>query len=381
MYSAGKASITEEQELFNWMANGNDEPVKRHIEELVSSYNSNEIVPKVDWEHLYQKILDEKGSLGVEPVGRKMVWRRWAAAAAAILLIGTGYYFLTATHKVQMPVSTIEQPKMNDIAAPNTVNAVITLSNGQKVILDSMGNGMLAVQGTVQIVKLPNGQIVYSGTNKEIQYNTLSNPRGSKAVNIILADGSKVWLNAASSLRYPTAFTGNERNIDITGEAYFEVARHVGMPFIVHKGSTSIKVLGTHFNVNTFDDEKSLKVTLLEGSVNVRNENTKESEVIKPGEQASVSKNGKIELANSVDLTEVTAWKNGLFLFKGDDIEFIMREVSRWYDVKVVFQKQISEKFYAEVTRNTSLSSLLKMLETTKAVKFEIEGNTIIVRS
>lgn len=381
VYSDGKATTEEEQDLFKWVARGEKEaPIKKHIEVLVSSYNFNEVVPTVDWEHLYQNIIEEKNNRNFQPALRKMIWPRWAAAAAVLLILGTGYYFLNTTHKEQKNLSSIEQPKIDDISAPNTVNAVLTLSNGQKVILDSTGNGMLAMQGSVKIVKLANGQIVYQGTNNETQYNTLSNPRGSKVVNVTLADGSKVWLNTASSLRYPTAFRGSERKIEITGEAYFEVAHNPNMPFIVRKGRTTVKVLGTHFNVNAYDDENSMKTTLFEGRVSVRDNSGLQSKVIKPGEQAQVEKNGEIKLANSVDLTNVLAWKNELFSFKDADIESIMREVSRWYDVNVVFEKHVSEKFYVEVSKSTNISSFLQMLEATKAVRFQMKGNTITVR-
>jgi hypothetical protein len=311
-----------------------------------------------------------------------MAWTRWAAAAAVLLLLGTGYYFFTITHhEKQKELTIIDQPKQNDIAPPNTVNAVLTLSNGQKIILDSTGNGTVAMQGSVNVIKLADGQIAYSGTSNEIQYNTLTNPKGSKVISLTLADGSRVWLNTASSLRYPTAFAGKERKVEITGEAYLEVAHNPDMPFIVSKGSTNIKVLGTHFNVNAYDDENSLNVTLLEGSVSVMAAGSSQSKVIKPGEQARVNKKGAIELTNSIDMSEVMAWKNGLFSFKGADIKSVMRQVSRWYDVEVVFEKDIPEKFYAEVPTSTSVSALLNMLEATKAVKFKIEGKTINVMS
>ena len=238
---------------------------------------------------------------------------------------------------------------------------------------------MLAMQGAVKVMKLPDGQIAYHGTGKDVQYNTLNNPRGSRVVGLTLADGSKVWLNAASSLRYPTAFTGKERKVEITGEAYFEVAHNPAMPFVVSKGGTTVRVLGTHFNINAYDDERSLNVTLLEGRVSVGSIAGAPPQVIIPGQQAQVGKSGDIELVNSVDLDEVMAWKNDLFSFKGAGIEGIMRQVSRWYDVDVVFEKQVTEKFYAEVSKATNVSTLLKMLEATKAVQFSIEGKTIRV--
>ncbi len=381
VYSDGRAAKEEERELFKWVASrGKEAPIKKHIEELLSSYNPNDVLPTVDWERLYKNIIEEKNSGNFQPaILRKITWPRWAAAAAVIITLGTGYYFLTNVHKKQKDLSVTELPNINDIAPPSTVNAVLTLSNGQKIILDSTGNGVLAKQGSVNVIKLANGEIAYRGGSSEIQYNTLSNPRGSKVINLVLADGSRVWLNTASSLRYPTSFSGNERKVEITGEAYLEVAHNPAMPFIVSKGNTNIKVLGTHFNVNAYDDESTLNVTLLEGSVSVSAKSDQHPKVIKAGEQAAVNKDGNIEVNYSVDLNDVMAWKNGIFSFKGADMQSLMKEVSRWYDVNVVFEKAIDEKFYAEVSRNTSVSTLLTMLEATKAVHFKIEGRTINV--
>jgi len=380
VYSDGKASAEEKQNLLEWASHrGTEAAIKKHIEELLSSYNSNELVPTVDWEHLYENIVEEKNSRDFQRAFRNMKWHRWAVAAAVLLMLGTGYYFFTTNRKEQRNLSGIGQPKMADIPPPNSVNAVLTLSNGQRIIIDSAGNGMLAKQGSVKVIKLANGEIAYRGSTNEIQYNTLSNPRGSKVVNLVLSDGSRVWLNAASSLRYPTSFSGNERKVEITGEAYLEVAHNPTMPFIVSKGNTSIKVIGTHFNIKAYDDESSLNVTLLKGSVSVTAKGSQQPKVIKPGEQAQVNKNGSIEVSNSVDLNEVMAWKNGVFSFKNADIGRIMREVSRWYDVDVVFEKPVEEKFYAEVSRNIKVSTLLEMLEATKAVHFKIEGRLISV--
>ena len=377
-YSSCKATGEEEQELFVWLAKGNELPIKKHIEKLVSRYNSNELVPSVDWEHLYQRVMEEKNNRGIQPLVRKIGWIRWAAAAAVLLLLGTGYYFFTP-QKVLKGVAGIQQPKTHDIAPPNTVNAVLTLSNGQKIILDSTGNGTVAMQGAVNVIKMADGQIAYQGTSNDIEYNTLSNPRGSKVISLTLADGSKVWLNAESSLKYPTAFAGNERKVEVTGEAYFEVAHNAHMPFTVSKGETRVQVLGTHFNVNAYDDESSVNVTLLEGSVSLTTINKQQPTLIKPGEQASIDENGRIHLSDKVDMEEVMAWKNGLFSYKGADIETIMRQISRWYNVDVVFEKPVKEKFYAEAPRNTSVLALLKMLEATKAVHFKIGEKTISV--
>ena len=381
IYTQNRATLEEEQELFKIIEIGKDEAIiKKHIKKLHCEYKSNDHVPATDWERLYKQIIEEKNNRTTDPIVRNISWARWVAAAI-ILLLGTGYYFFKTNkeHKEQKQLAEIGQTKAKDIAPPNTVNAVLTLANGQTIILDTTGSGTVALQGAVNVVKLADGQIAYRGTSKEIQYNTLNNPRGSKVISLLLADGSKVWLNAASSLKYPTSFTGSERKVEITGEAYFEVAHNPAMPFVVSKGGTNIKVLGTHFNVNAYDDERSLNVTLLEGSVSVMANHSTQPKVIESGAQGRVDKNGYIQLDNSVDLNEVMAWKNGLFSFKAADIESIMRQVSRWYNVEVVFKTPITEKFYAEVSKSTNVSSLLEMLQATKAVQFKIEGNTIVV--
>ena len=378
-FSQLKATNEEEEELFDWVAKGNEQPIKEHIEKLVSGYKSNDLVPSVDWERLYQRLMEESNIHKIQPVVRKMLWPRWAAAAAALILLGASYYYLP-THKTQQELAGIPQPKRHDIAPPSMVNAILTLGNGQKIILNSTGNGIVAMHGGVNVVKMANGQIAYQGTSNDITYNTLSNPRGSKVIRLTLGDGSKVWLNAASAIKYPTAFVGKERKVELTGEAYFEVAHNPAMPFRVSKGGTNVEVLGTHFNVSAYDDESSVNVTLLEGSVKVMTSERQLSTVIKQGEQARIDENGYIQLANAVDVDEVMAWKNGQFSYREANIESIMRQVARWYDVDVVFEKPVQEKFYAEVSRNTSVTTLLKMLEATKAVHFKIEGKTITVR-
>jgi transmembrane sensor len=375
VYTSRKATNAEEEELFQWVKKGNEQPIKKHIEKLVSDYNLNELVPAVEWERMYERIMEEKDSPDVHPKARKGTWIRWAAAAVVLLFLGSGYYYISG-HQEPQKAAVFQQPKAIGIAPPNSVNAVLTLSNGQKIILDSTGNGIVALQGTVNVVKLANGQLAYKGSSENIEYNTLSNPRGSKVISLVLADGSKVWLNAASTLKYPTAFVGKERKVEVTGEAYFEVSHDAAKPFIVTKGVTSVQVLGTHFNVNGYDDETALNVTLLEGSVKVSKGN--ESVLIEPGQQAAIA-DSRLTIHNNIDLEEVMAWKNGLFSYKGADIETIMRQVSRWYNVDVIFEKSISEKFYAQVSRNTDVSNLLKMLEATKAVHFKIEGRTIKV--
>jgi ferric-dicitrate binding protein FerR (iron transport regulator) len=245
-----------------------------------------------------------------------------------------------------------------------------------------VGNGTLATQGNIKVVKLDNGQIAYqtasgdASTPLSVTYNTLNNPRGSKVIDMQLSDGSHVWLNAGSSLTYPVAFVGNERKVQITGEAYFEVAHDASKPFVVSKGVTSVEVLGTHFNVNAYDDEDALRITLLEGSVKVASKGN--LKVIKPGEQAVVA-NG-INVNKDVNVEQVMAWKNGMFKFNNTNMKQIMREIARWYDVDVEYQGDFSDlNFGGFVSRQANISELLKRFSATEQVHFKVEGRKIIV--
>lgn len=303
----------------------------------------------------------------------------WWAAASIVLVLGFSAYFLVF-NKPLKPSQTVITTVPNDIPAPQSSKAMVTLANGQKVFLDSISNGALAVQGNVKLVKLPSGEIVYQSAGElsgKMQYNTLENPSGSKVINMVLADGSKVWLNAGSSLTYPVAFVGSERKVSINGEAYFEVAHDASKPFIVHKGSMDVRVLGTHFNVNAFeDDDENIKVTLLEGLVKISNGNN--NGLLKPGQQALVSSGVKI--LNSVDLNKVMAWKNGYFEFDKASLQSVLKQVARWYDVEVVYEgTNQPREFVGEIERDLSLSEVLKILEMNK-VRFTIEGKRLVIK-
>ena len=303
----------------------------------------------------------------------------WWAAASIVLVLGFSTYFLVF-NKTLKPSSIVITTEPNDVSAPQSNKAMVTLSNGQKVFLDSISNGVLAVQGNVKLVKLASGEIVYQSSGElsgKIQYNTLENPRGSKVINMVLADGSKVWLNAGSSLNYPVAFVGSERKVSVSGEAYFEVAHDASKPFVVHNGSMDVRVLGTHFNVNAFeDDDNNIKVTLLEGSVKISNGSS--NGLLEPGQQALVSKEMKI--LNDVDLNKVMAWKNGYFQFDKASLQSVLKQVSRWYDIEVIYEgKNQPREFVGEIERDLSLSEVLKILEINK-VNFTLEGKKLIVK-
>ena len=337
------------------------------------------------WNELAEMNNDKVNETPVVPLRntRRFLWKRWLAAASVILVLALGTYFLyTDQSTSQNKVVKIEDPA--DIKAPESNRAMITLSDGRRVYLDSAVNGTLASQSGTNVIKTADGQIVYQHANgvisNEVQYHTLTNPRGSKVIDMQLSDGSRIWLNAESSLTYPVAFSGDVRKVGITGEAYFEVAHDASKPFKVTKGDVEVAVLGTHFNVNAYDDEVQIKVTLLEGSVKVST--TKQhnaSTILKPGQQAILTINTKPATLNNVDLESVMAWKNGLFILNGTGLEDLMRQVGRWYDVDVMYTGKVpARKFGGTISRNVNLSSLLMGLNE-QGVNVKLEGRKVIV--
>lgn len=305
-------------------------------------------------------------------------WRKvWWAAAVFVVLLGAVLFVFTNRSTVKTELA--QNNKAADIKAPEGNRAVITLANGQRVYIDSAINRKLLLPGNMKLVKLPSGEIAYeldeTAAGRNVSYNTVSNPRGSKVLSMMLADGTKFWLNAGSSLTYPVVFTGDVRKVEITGEAYFEVAHNDKLPFVVAKGETEIKVLGTHFNVNAYHDEKELKVTLLEGSVQVQN--GKDGLLLKPGQQAEVEE--RIKLVDGVDIELVMAWKNGMFAFHDASLQEVMRQLARWYDVKVIYEGTIPvHSFRGKIQRDNNLSVVLQILAEAN-IHYKINGNEIIV--
>lgn len=334
-----------------------------------------------------QKRINLEMRVGKGKVISAKIWSRVAAAIAVMLILAAGSYFLFFNKKQKSP-EIVKTTLPHDVNPPATNRAMIILANGQKVFLDSTANGTVAIQNNINLVKTGDGKIVYEShqlttDNSPLTYNTLTNPRGSKVIDMTLSDGTHVWLNAGSSVTYPVAFVGNERKVSITGEAYFEVSHDASKAFIVSKGDMNVTVLGTHFNVNAYDDEHAIKVTLLEGSVKISHRTSHDSRIIKPGEQAIIDNSHPMAIGmtidNNVDLDEVMAWKNGFFSFNGADIETIMRDVSRWYDVDVVYEGKIPSGHYkGKPSRNLTASQMLKLIEYA-GVKFRIEGKKIIV--
>lgn len=328
---------------------------------------------------IWQKIR-EKREQAMAPVRRLPRFFRYGWAAAAVTLIGVGTWWF-AQNRLHSPTPANSTAIVQDIPAPSANRATITLAGGQRIYLDSAANGALAYQGNARVVKLADGQVTYkieNLTHGEMLYNNLTNPRGSQVVRLTLADGSRVWLNAGSTITYPVAFIGKERAVSIDGEAYFEITPDAAMPFRVRKGKTEVTVLGTNFNVNAYDDETSIRVTLLQGSVKVSNGGT--GRLLKPGRQAVVT--GVISLPDEVDLEEVMAWKNGEFQF-GDksDIGAVMRQIARWYNVEIEYQGNRPILIGGSISRDVNISRVLEMLQKTGAVRFRVEGNKITVLS
>jgi len=330
------------------------------------------------WEAAADRILSLDHPKPANKPARLLFITRQLAAAVIIILLGTGIYFLLFNRRT-LKDNAAEMVVKKEIQAPSALNAMLTLANGQKIMLDSASNGILSVQGNSNVV-LNDGQINYVGmeSNNDPEqpiYNTLTVPRGSKIISVVLSDGSKIWLNSESSLRYPISFTGSTRRVDLKGEGYFEVAKNAAWPFIVSIGETSVKVLGTSFNVNAYPSDNDIHVTLVEGSVHVSKNLF--SKILLPQQQAVI--NDDIKVHSSFDMEEVLAWKNGRFAFNGSDIQQVMRELARWYDLDVIYTKEIKEKFHVEMTRNTNLSNVFKILEETGGVHFKIDGKKIVV--
>ncbi|MBC7889778.1 MAG: FecR domain-containing protein [Ferruginibacter sp.] len=338
--------------------------------------------------------IGEEKKMGNKNLVTRIGWRRIAVAVTIVILslAGINYLFNNNPGKGNGVVASkaVIKKKLTNDAAPGSNKAVLTLANGNTIILDSVNNGTLAQQGAAKIDN-KDGQLIYNDKIKEnggeIVYNKMETQRGGQ-YQLILADGSKVWLNASSSIRFPTVFSGIERVVEITGEVYFEVAKNAAMPFRVKINTDSgnrgeVEVLGTHFNINAYSNEAAVKSTLLEGSIKLINtisvnEGSKQV-ILKPGQQANLNKQGLVKICDNTDLEEVVAWKNGMFQFNKASIEIIMRQVERWYDVDVVYVGAKPAGHYrGEISRNVNASEMLKILQTS-GIRFNIDNGKIMV--
>jgi len=354
---------------------------KRLLEEYYKRLSGNiNPLPAEEEETLRKEILSnifEKAGISEVPI-KRIAWWSWAAAAVVIIAISGSYFlfFNKTNSEIAKRVAQVNKPDV----APGGTKAILTLSGGHQVILGSMARDTILTEGAA-IVANANGRLAYnSGTapTGEIVYNTLATPRGGQ-YQLTLPDGSQVWLNSESSIKYPTAFIGNDRKVEITGEVYFEVTKDKAKPFKVKLNEMEVEVLGTHFNVNGYSDETSVKTTLLEGSVKITK--GEETEILRPGEQG-ILENNQITKTKDIDLDKIMAWKNGWFEFDQTGLTTIMRQVSRWYDVDITYEGNLrDDKFGGRISKNLPLSDILKSLEANgNGVKFKLEGKKLIVQ-
>lgn len=379
-YISKRSTIAEENELMSWILEaGEDAELKDFVWDIWNQQHPANQLSDTDWNTIYARVMKVSEDTLPGAKIRRMSILRITTAAAVLIALFTGSYFYFSSAK--RPNNTVVQASLKDIAPPPGSKAVLTLADGTRIEVDSTADGTIAVQGNVSIVKRSNGEIAYAGNDtKAVGYNTFSVPRGSKPLGLTLSDGTRVWLNVGSSLTYPTAFTEKERSVAITGEAYFEVAHHAAIPFRVQHDDVTVSVLGTHFNVNTYEDETAERITLLEGSVRVNKKSV--SKLLVPGQQASISHSAAndIKVSDEVNVEEVMAWRDGKFRFgESMDIGDIMRQISRWYNVDVAYKGEINQRFLGSISKDVNVSQVLKILEATGGVKFNMEDNKIVV--
>jgi transmembrane sensor len=391
-YIAGYCTIDEFNELLALVRiQPNGSVLEALLLEEVRSSRYHESEQQVNWQQMLQTVLQQQEVAAPAPVRRMQVFSKIAIAAAVVVCMSLiAWWWLQKGSGKQAATSSIATTA--DVM-PGKNGAILTLSNGQQLVLDSANNGALAAQPGLQIVKhdsmIAYGPLPNKERTTEVAYNTLSTPRG-RQFQVVLSDGTKVWLNASSSIHYPAVFDGKERVVEVTGEAYFEVAALTPkggkkkMPFIVKIKTSSgndgrVEVLGTHFNINAYDDEAAIKTTLLEGSVKTSIGNG-QSAILKPGEQAVLSgANSPLTIHHSPDLDQVMAWKNGYFQFERADIQTVMRQIARWYDVEIKYEGPVTkDKFGGSIPRDATLSQVLHALEQS-LVHFTIQGKKVIV--
>ena len=373
-------SATEEAELNHWV-NASEENRALYQQLTNKQWLADELLSleTYDLDVAMQRILSSSGAdnHAEAPVKSLFPWRSAAAAVLILALSGAAWLFLNRKESANaVPVATAP-------IVPGGNKAVLTLSDGSRVILDSTGNGLITAQGASDVIKLTDGQLAYRVSDETAAapiYNTLSTPRGGQ-YQLTLPDGSRVWLNAASSITFPTFFNEKERLVKITGEAYFEVEslkeRHV--PFIVEAGTERITVVGTHFNINAYGDDQLIRTSLLEGSVKVSNTNG--TVTIDPGEQAIGSTGRSAYQIIRPNMEEVLAWKNGKFIFRNASATSIVLQLSRWYDIDIEYRSDVSGIYFSGgVSRKDQIEKLIELLELDGRIKLELKGRSLIVR-
>jgi len=374
-YISGEASLDEEQQLLNFYGSFNKSRETHSVPDISSLEDK-----------MYNRLVKV---IEADRPARKRVaslFEKLTIAAAVVILAAFSLYFYISEEKTKAD-HFAEINVKNDID-PGNNKAILTLADGSRISLDDAAKGFVASQGNSSITKTEDGQIVYIKNEEGIRNmsgylaaNTIQTPKGGRSIS--LPDGSKVWLNSASSLTYPTTFASSERKVKLTGEAYFEIAKRKNVPFRVESDNQVVEVLGTHFNINSYEDEAFIKTTLLEGSVRViLNSSNPHAQLLKPGEQSLTSASQSEIKVQHTDTEKAIAWKNGYFKFKNTPIKDIMREIERWYDVELVYDGKLApDEFTGYISNDVKISSVLKMLEESGGIKFTVKGRKIKIKS
>ncbi|OQP59680.1 hypothetical protein A3860_36535 [Niastella vici] len=377
-HNQGELTDNERNTLIDWV---NESDENRRVFNELTSENGVQLAVREMYAFKRQHHTNEPAV--VELYQGKTYWFKYILAAAAIIAVVSMVWMFAINSRKNNPVAvtkTVTKKTFQDLA-PGGNKAVLTLADGSTIVLDNKSNGVIAEEGKTTINKKEDGQLEYkaqglAATEGAARYNTISTPRGGQ-YQLTLPDGSKVWLNAASSLKFPVEFSGKERVVQLTGEAYFEVV-HKDLPFqVVVNNAMKVQVLGTHFNIMAYEEEAAVKTTLLQGKVRVENEQ-QQAVTLQPGEQSLLTSGG-LKVKTDPDVAEAVAWKDGKFKFVHADLKAVMRNLARWYDVQIEYDKNVPEKsFSGEISRRLNASEVLSVIEFA-GVHFKIEGKKIMV--
>ena len=392
-YIKGLLTGQEEQELAKFLQDPAQESffqaeLVRLLEaegELLMDSTAGEAGEK--WEAVLQQVLSVDKTMGEDGVRVRRIgylFRRWSVAAILLLLFGGGTLLFLHGREAK-PVVTVATKPAAPIQ-PGANKAILTLANGQQIILNNAQKGTIGQQGNIRVIKLDSGQLAYASPTVESPadqlakgplYNTISTPRGGQ-YQVTLADGTKVWLNAESSIRFPTAFAGKNREVELTGEAYFEVKADKSKPFVVKAGQTETRVLGTNFNIMAYSDEGAVKTTLLDGAVSMALGT--QSTLLQPGEQGQYDAGRGNMTTRMVNTRAVVAWKDGYYFFDRTPVQNVMRQIARWYDVTIVYQGAVpKDEIVGKLPRTADVKDVLHIMELI-GIHFKIEGKTIVVQ-
>jgi ferric-dicitrate binding protein FerR (iron transport regulator) len=395
-YLNQELSAEENRELMQLLQQqSNDGAVKEWLDGLWSNLTIENRLSESKANALFNAILAADRGVQMQiahsPVRRLFTTMRVAAAAVLLLCLSAGMWYFFFKKPAPSTVQSNEPAHLINDIPPGTNNAVLVLADGRRINLDSTANGDLARQGEVTISNR-NGVVLYDASHSPLitdhsPYNTLSTARGNQ-YQLLLPDGSKVWLNAESSVRFPVAFHGATRRVEITGEVFFDVVHNSKMPFSVVANGVEVQDLGTQFNVNAYGNEDGVRTTVVEGKVKLQATSSKlqapsqnASVLLIPGQQAQVNDKGAIKVVKNADVEAAIAWKNGQFIFAGNTIQSVMRQLERWYDIEVSYAQNVStEEYIGTITRFSNISAVLNMLERTGTVRFEIKGKKVFVK-